>query len=326
MELFLQKHIKLLCFSLSILVSQSLFSVNETENNGTILTANQINQGETLIGNIGVSGDADDYFRTVLDNDGTLKFNFTFNSFTSGGDLFLYVYNKGQSLIGTKYLYNTGVGAGADSLTIYCRMQDTIYYRISATAGFDYEIQYNCSPSGILDAEPNNSFQTALPFNQTESVSGRISYTSVAPDVDDYFVTVLPQQGTFQYALSYTNTSGSSGADFYTYLYNRAGSLIGSSYNYNQPVGTFTDTIRVYCREADSLYIRISSSGCFSYTYSYQVITSGIPDVEPNNSFATATTVLPASTTTGRIGYTSTTGSPLASKPLKPKKRDSAYS
>ncbi|TAE53581.1 MAG: hypothetical protein EAZ89_07305, partial [Bacteroidetes bacterium] len=63
------------------------------------------------------------------------------------------------------------------------------------------------------EAEPNNSFATANAITAGATVSGSIQ-TPSGSDANDYFYSILPDDGTLRYYVQYNNTSGSTGADF----------------------------------------------------------------------------------------------------------------
>ncbi|MEX1188718.1 MAG: T9SS type A sorting domain-containing protein [Bacteroidia bacterium] len=286
--------------------STSLLAINETEDNGAFLSSNLFSQNETVNGNIGGSGDANDYFISVPDDDGTINLQINYNSTISTGDFFVYVYNKGGTQIGTNFIYDPGIGEGNDSIIIHCRLRDTLFFRISSTAYFDYDFSYNCIPSGNIDLEPNAGFDEAQSFSISDTIKGRIGYTSVATDVNDYFFTELPTFGTVTYFLEATNTSNSDQADFFSYIYNENGTEIGSSFLYDTGSdGVIYDTITIHCRELDTLFFRISSTSCYSYTFRYEVWAPTQNDVEPNGDFANAVQFNPDEVVEGIIGSVS---------------------
>ena len=290
-------YLTILCFS-----TTQLHALNETEDNGTLALANNTSQGATMNASIG-NADLDDYFYSVPDNDGTVKLYFNFTSTVSTNDFFAYIYDKNGSQIGSNFLYNTGIGDVNDSITVFCRQQDTIYFRFTTSGSYNYSFTYNTIPSGVADAEPNNTFGNALFTTYNDTAKGRIGYTSVGPDDDDYFYTILPTFGSVHYYLEAVNTSGTTGGDFFSNIYNKNGTLIGNSYLYNQPLGTtILDTISVHCRELDTIFFHVGSSGCFSYKFHYDVIAPTLNDLEPNNTLETAVQFAPDATVEGRIG------------------------
>lgn len=299
------------CFSYKFYYEVKAPTTNDAEPNNAFAQAGSFNFQDTVEGRIGyqsVGTDGDDYFLSVLPDDGTLEYYLEYynTSNSTGSDLYAYIYNKNGSLIGSSSLTNRPLGIGHDTIRVYCRLQDSVYFRISSSGCFSYRFFNQLVPSGAKDTEPNNGFSQATLFGSADTVRGRIGYTSVSPDNNDYFLSVLPDDGTLIYYLEYNNTSNSNGADLYSYIYNKNGSLIGSSSLTNQNPGIGYDTIRIPCRLEDSIYFRLSSSGCFSYNFRYEVQSSGSRDAEPNGSFGQAVFFNSSDTVNGRVGYVST--------------------
>lgn len=173
--------------------SSHLKAFDEVEDNGSFELANTISQGESVNGTIGASGDVNDYFLSVPANDGTINLQFSFSSTDSNSDFFVFVYNKNGSLLESNFLYNVGIGESNDSVIVYCRQQDSLYFRINSTGTLDYTFSYNSIESGNLDSEPNDDFDQAqfLAFNDT--AKGRIGYASVGADNNDYFKHFKPE-------------------------------------------------------------------------------------------------------------------------------------
>jgi Tfp pilus assembly protein PilX len=288
-----------------LLIGSLLWGQPETEPNNGFATANTVAEGATVSGTIGDTGDAFDYFLTVPNDDGTINLQFSFNSTGSSfNDIIVNVYNKQQGSIGSKTVANTT--NGNDSILIYCRAADTIYIRFTSVGIYTYQFSYQTVPSRSPDAEPNDNFGTAVDFAQTDTMKGRVGYTSIATDNLDYYRTVLPDDGTLIFYVKVNNVSNSTFSDFTSIVYNKGQSQIGSSSRLsNVPLGISYDTLRVYCRAADTVFFRINSVGCFSYEFHYEVIPSGTRDAEPNNSFASAVDFVQTDTVKGRIGYTS---------------------
>ncbi len=301
------------CFSYSFMYEIIQSGTNDVEPNNTFAEATLISPQTVVPGRIGYTGtatDSYDNFKSYLPNGGTLKLYITPTN-TSGSalsDFYTYVYNSAQGQIGYKYLYDRPIGLGAtDTLTLHCREQDTTYFRFNSSGCFSYTFSYEVISSGTNDAEPNNTFAEATLISAQTIVPGRIGYTGTASDSYDNFKTYLPDGGTLKLYITPTNTSGSAQSDFYAYVYNSAQGQIGFKYLYDRPLGLgATDTLTLHCREQDTTYFRFNSSGCFSYTFSYEVISSGTNDAEPNNTFAEATLISAQTVVPGRLGYSGT--------------------
>ena len=290
-------------FCIWLLAAGAVLAQAETEPNDSQSTANTIAEGATVTGTIGSLGDSYDYFLTVPGNDGTINVQFSFSGGISTSDFYMYALNKNGNNIGSTI--RTNISSGSDSLLIYCRQSDTIFLRINSNGFYNWQFSYNSIPSGTADAEPNDVIANAVGFTIADTMKGRIGYTSVATDDYDYYRTVLPDDGTLVYYLEYINTSNSTASDIGSYIYNKNGTAIESNTQVNQPLGMSYDTLYVYGRAADTVYFRISSFGCFSYKFHYELIPSGTRDPEPNDLFVDAVDFTVADTVKGRIGYTS---------------------
>jgi hypothetical protein len=104
-----------------------------------------------------VVSDANDYFYSVPGDDGTIRMTYSYTGSSAGDDVYIYIYNKGGGLIGSKSHVNVGTLQQNDSLFVYCRQQDTVYFRFSASGSFSYSFQYTTIPSGTSDVEPNDA-------------------------------------------------------------------------------------------------------------------------------------------------------------------------
>jgi len=285
---------------------------NDIEPNNSFTQATFFPSTGTVQGRIAYdtkSSDANDYYYSVLPEDGTLRIvidkNNTSNS--SGADFYFYVYNKNKSTLESLVKVNTSKGVlPTDTLDVFCRTADTMYFMISGSDCYTYSFHYYVVPSGVKDAEPNNTFAQATFFSPTQTVQGRIAYNSTSIEKKDYFYTILPDDGTLRVIIDKNNVSNSSGADFYFNVYNKSTSNIGSLTKVNTSKGIHpTDTVDIYCRTADTVYFLVDASTCYSYSFRYYMVPSGVKDAEPNNSFSEATFFAPTQTVQGRIAYNS---------------------
>ena len=187
---------------------------------------------------------------------------------------------------------------------------------MQSTAAFSYSFKYEVVDTSENDAEPNNTFEEALPINQLEEKVGHIGYAqNGSSDAFDYYKAILPDDGTLKVYVTGKNRGGGAGY-LYMYGYDRRrangqffGEYIRSS---NTAAGaTITDTIIINCRAADTIYFRVQSTQAFSYQFHYDWQGTTSNDAEPNNAFSTARQTPLDSTYNGRIGYT-TNGAPDA--------------
>ena len=301
---------KSIAFGLAFFVALVVKGQNESEPNNNYLNANFF-ATTGISGNVGTGADADDYFYFVPAQSGTVKVFIQFNNPgpTLGSDLYAYAYNKKQVLIGSNSITNPPLGSGRDSVILTCREADTLFFRLNAYGTFTYTVTYAVVATGTNDTEPNNTYAQAPFIPYTGKANGRIGHTSTTTDVDDYYKIYIPANGQFKLFTKLSNTSGSTDADFYIYIYNRNKGLIASKSLTNRLLGINpTDTLIVQCREADTMYVRYyATTGCFSYELSYGVNTTGTNDVEPNNDFTQSRFIGIGTPANGRIGHTGTT-------------------
>ncbi len=258
-----------------------------------------------------------DYYRSVLDKDGTLvlraRAQNTSNS--ASADFFIDVFDKNFNFIATYSSSNVPPGSTVkeDSLRLFCRAADTLYFRVSSRAGcYAYQIYYEVEPPLFgNDAEPNDSFAVAQPLAEDVWSDGHIRYANANGlgnfDEFDYYRSVLSEDGTLVLRARAQNTSNIASADFDINVYDKNFSLIANYSSDNVPGGGTVkeDSLRLFCRAADTVYFRVSSSGCYAYQIYYEIESSGPRDAEPNNSFAEATMVATSDTTFGTNGHIS---------------------
>jgi len=289
-----------------LFVSLGSVAQTEAEPNNTFATANSFTT-TGISGNVGTGLDVNDYFYFVPAQNGRIKIYLQYNNPAAvvGPDLYLYAYNKSQTTLGTTSLANAALGTSNDSLILNCRSADTIFVRLNANATFTYTLTNGVLATGTNDVEPNNSFAQATFAGYGTTTNGRIGHSGTSADANDYYKIYIPNNGRFRLFTTYINTAGNAGSDFYLYVHNKNLTTIGSKGLTNRPIGQNpTDTLTIFCREADTMYVRVNvGDGCFSYSFTYEVTTTGTNDVEPNNAFSEATFAAYGTTTNGRIGH-----------------------
>ncbi|MBS1781802.1 MAG: hypothetical protein JSS78_01920, partial [Bacteroidetes bacterium] len=296
----------------------------DTTNNNSFATAAYLKPTDSVNGSIGyVNGsntyNTDDFFKTKLPQDGTLRVYIQRTNTGGSGNQYVYfqVYDKALNQIYNDI--NGYVSPGQtryDTLNFYCRASDSMYFRMTSPSScFSYKLSYQMlNNNGVLhvDTTNNNSFATAAYLKPTDSVNGSIGYVngSNASNSDDFFKTKLPQDGTLRVYIQRTTTGGAGNQYVYFQLYDKVQNQIYSAINgYVNPGQTRYDTLDFYCRASDSMYFRMTSpSSCFSYKLSYQMLNSnsnGVLHVDTtnNNSFATAAYLKPTDSVNGSIGY-----------------------
>ncbi|MEO7312472.1 MAG: CARDB domain-containing protein [Chitinophagaceae bacterium] len=301
--------------SLLLLGFLALAQIPEVEPNNTFATANNINRYEVKTGSVNNTTDADDYYRTIFPEDGTLKIYVQANNVGAGaGWLYLNVYDRRKtSSVFARYISgSTSVPGGAtifDTITVYGRAADTCYYRFESSKLFNYQFSYSLSDLTPNDAEPNNTFATALPIAQSQTMTGHSNYVANGStyDADDYYQTIIPADGTMKIYVQGTNQSGAGNWLYMAGYDRRKTSSTFTRYITNNTYiaagATIYDTITVYGRAADTFYFKISASNSFSYQFRYEMTDQSTNDVEPNNTFAQALPISQSQTKVGHINY-----------------------
>lgn len=295
-------------------------STNDLEPNDSyaqslFIAKDEIKKGQTRYtksGNI----DNYDYYKTVLPYDGTLKIMVKGKN-TSGTSNYLYLSGyDGRAALGqnlNKYISNkTNVLAGEtiyDTIYMYGRGVDTVYFRLESSGAFTYQLQYSLIDSSRNDAEPNSSISQALPIKHLEQKFGHINYmTKGVPDNYDYYKTVFPKDGTLKIYLKGTNLSGSAG---YLFLYGfdgrgLTGQVLGKYISNSSNIPSYqsiVDTIFMFGRATDTFYFRVESAGAFKYSISYEIIDTSANDTEPNTSISQALQINENEVKVGHINY-----------------------
>jgi hypothetical protein len=157
--------------------------------------------------------------------------------------------------------------------------------------------------SQLPESEPNDNFSQANIIQQYNVIAASVGNA----DANDYFMTVLPADGTLEIYVRGTNATASSGY-FYTIGYDRR----KTSLSYERYVGgssvipagsTVFDTITLTGRGADTFYFRFYTNRQFNYQFSYSMVDITPNDPEPNNSFAEAAAIYAGQTVTGNTNF-----------------------
>ncbi|HPI53814.1 MAG TPA: hypothetical protein PLU10_03920, partial [Chitinophagaceae bacterium] len=165
-------------------------SVNDVEPNGTFSSAllyneNQVKQGHIYYaynGNV----DANDYYRTVLPKNGTLKIKVKAKNVSGqNGYIYMKVFDGAFTEIanfdiGSSYCCsNMGpFQQRTDSILIYGRNSDTTYFRVYGNTAMQYELSYQMLDTSVVDAEPNNNVAQATLIQAGQIAKGQVYYAS----------------------------------------------------------------------------------------------------------------------------------------------------
>ncbi|MGN6438634.1 MAG: DUF7619 domain-containing protein [Agriterribacter sp.] len=307
-------------FNFSIRYAMEDEKASDPEPNDSFSQPAPLEHQQKVTGNIGYvkngGTDRSDYYKTLLPKSGTVTVYIDATHTGGGsGSISLYAYDKDRRQVYVKYALggkNLSLGEKfKDTLRIYSRSADSIYLRLyqGSSQSFSYSLQYEVTNQNIEDAEPNNDFSEAAPIAQQETVYGRIGNIAAGnTDRNDYFKTLLPETGTVRVYVDGVHTGGSAGS-ISLYAYDKDRRQVAVNYTLggkNISLGeSFSDTIDIPSRAADSLYFRIyqGSSQSFDYSIRYEMIRLASNDAEPNNSAAEALPIAPHDTLYGQIGH-----------------------
>ena len=301
-----------------IFLTLSTYSQSESEPNNNFASGNRITENTSISGTLNSSTDVSDYFKTFIDEDGTVVLYLTATN-TSGNSGFIYLYCYDARVSGGNFfsayvggISNIGSGITVrDTIRLYGRAADSMYFRFDASANFNYSLNYSILDKSTNDFEPNNTIFQSLSIDEKQSKSGHINYVSKGVGDDpDYYKSKLPTNGTLRIYMEGTNMSNLNG---YLYLYaydgrGNAGNVLNRYISGSSSVKagvTVFDTMDLYGRAIDSFFFRVHSSGAFKYTIRYEMIDTGDSDIEPNNLISLALPIEHKETKSGQIGYLS---------------------
>lgn len=307
-------------FSYTVRYEMANTSVNDPEPNDIFaqsiaISRKQEKQGHTGYTKGGVA-DQDDFYKTTLPLDGTLKI-YVKGTNRNGGNGYMYLYGydgrQGNGQVLAKYIANNSNVANNetvyDTILLYGRSADDFYFRLQSAGAFDYTFSYDLADSSANDIEPNNTFETSLPITRLQQLKGHTGYVNNGvADPDDFYKTTLAVDGALKIFIEGTNQNGGPG---YMYLYGydgrKANGQVLAKYianNYNVGAGqTIRDTITLYGRAADAFYFRLQSAGGFNYSIKYDLVEGDVNDVEPNNTFEESVPLNQLDEKKGHISY-----------------------
>ncbi|HEY1046494.1 MAG TPA: T9SS type A sorting domain-containing protein [Bacteroidia bacterium] len=293
-------------------------SINDIETNDVYTKALNINEGEKKFGHTeyfkkGVS-DNYDYYRTLMKKDGTIRLIINGTNMRGAiGYMFITVFdgrnNNGQ--IFSKYISNNSSvpnrASIKDTIYIYGRAVDTMYFRMQSSGAFQYDIQYDIVDTSATDGN-NENFAQATAIERSKTMSGHVTYISKGvTDNYDYYKTFLKEDGTVKVYIKGKNNGASSGY-LYTSIYDsrRGSGNIFNSYimGSNTPKGAIvSDSLILHCRASDTMYFRVESASAFEYDIRYEIVNTSYTDKYANNSFNNAIEAKTNQVLNGHIGY-----------------------
>lgn len=281
--------------------------LTETEENGTVGTANALAVNTPIQGNSGSMSDKD-FFKLELTEAGKLDFNFTITEavteYTNQTRWTLRLYDENgavmrtHSIIGTKIIYNlAGLGLNAGTYYLSLTPSDSSYYftdqTYTLTAKFDTETEY--------ESEYNDTLATA----DTMTLDTPIGGSTPGTDLVDYYKLVLDEDAALDVTFSIPELISTNNNEYWkVYLYAgdsgdeivQSMSVAGNSLNHK---------MRTIGLGAGTYYVKVVSDDYYYYTGSYSLTAAAAKDKayesEFNNELATADTFTINTPITGNI-------------------------
>lgn len=306
---------KVILLSFLLLNLLSVIAQSETESNNTFALANKINFNAETSGTVG-NPDAADYFKIVMPEDGTFTLYVQGQHSTTGNHwLQALVYDgRTTSALAGSYVASASVAINTlvkDTFEIKGIAADTIYVRLNSSATFSYSIRCTLSETSTKDAEPNNSFSTAVILNPGQTFSGSAGYKyRGVTDANDYYKVELPKDGTVKFFVEGTMLGATNGWISITafngaetlqagepgggYLENNASAAYGT---------TLSDSLTLKARYADTFYLKVNAPVACKYSVRFEYTDTSTRDREPNNTIAEAIILHPNQVAEGNKGF-----------------------
>ena len=289
---------------------------NDAEPNNTlgqalgngVLAHNTFTQGHI---NFNYYGDNNDYYYLQTPGEGTMRLTMIAERVPgTAGTLRTYVFNSGGGQINS---FDASAGGSNDDDTTVvefeCYGQGDYYLLVQSIGGcgISYKLKYETVPAVYAnDAEPNNSFGTALPLSVASFAEGHINFNHFG-DNDDRYVFTTADDGQVNLSMIAERTPASAGT-LRIYVFNSGGGQITS---FDAVAGGSNDddttNVTFSCYGGGLYYLLVQSiGGCgISYKLGY-TLTAPVfgNDVEPNNTLGTAVVLNPdSSNAAGHLNF-----------------------
>ncbi len=272
---------------------------NESYGTASVLTVNQPH-----VGCLSSSSDID-WYVISLDKPGTINFNMQYPSQEySGTYWYLYVYTADDSsnsiMRATYYGQASGLDSsapvnsnsqllGLDAGTYYVMITDANNYSSST-----YTLTAEYTETEQCEMEPNDGYGTASVLTVNQPHVGCLSSSS---DIDWYAIT-LDKPGTITFNMQYPSQEYS-GTYWYLYVYtanDSSNSIMRATY-YGQASGfdsSVNSNSQLLGLDAGTYYIMITDANNYSssiYTLTAVYTETALCEMEPNDSYSTASTL-----------------------------------
>lgn len=261
----------------------------DPEPNNTKLTATPVNIGDTIIGRIAYKqlgsygNDDDDLYKVNTPGAGTLKIyikntylGYSQSNYSGSGIYFYSSPFPSKWIPSPTQVPNLVMGTTYYDTVTYCNLAPgDHYFYMSGYRPYNYEIITEFIPDNSLfiDAEPNNSFETAILLNPGDTSRGNIAYVNDggSRDATDYYKIPFTSKDSLILKFKATSKSCITNNRLSVSIYNKNKTnltyrtLAGNS---NVASGQIIeDSIKILINAPDSIYVRMEGYEGFEYQF-----------------------------------------------------------
>lgn len=229
----------------------------EIEPNNSKLQAQKIELNSSIAGEIGYSGDTEDWFEIFLQTNGGFTFsisNLNPSSVTNGKTGSVYLYDDYSNQLSSIGYLNPGTSATSNTYSV--SRNEHYYIRVTSynsTNSAPYKLTCSGKYIDITDiGEPNNNKLEAYPISVSSTIVASIGYGN---DAEDWYVLTFTKNGTFSYNFSNLHESNiANGRTGSVYFYNANSTQLLSTGYLKPGTSVTSDTANV---SPETYYLKI---------------------------------------------------------------------
>ena len=288
---------------------------NDAEPNNEFDKGSLLTSGKTIDCRLGYTDDTgstdyDDWFKIVVPEEGTVKL--TLNpSQENFLDIYWVKLYRLDEEGNTKERNSSGVGKEETVFSITDMGIGTYYvqvHRYSGHGGYTLKYEFTSCPIDN-DPEPNNEFDKGALLTSGETIGCRLGYTddTGSTDYDDWFKIEVNKNGKAEFTI---NPSQENGLDIYWAKVFRLDENGEIRERNSSGVGKKETVFPITDMGIGTYYVNVHRySGHGGYTLKYEFTPNPyIGDVEPNDTYEQAQTLVKGEKVMAHLGYTDDTG------------------